>query len=258
MRVRRALGMTAAVALLAAPTATAQQPASPATYTFVAEWDIPRAQWGTYVTDFETHARPVLEKLAADGTLVGWGGYEAIVHSENAPSHGTWWSSTTIAGIERARAELVRMSVSMKSLASAEGHRDYLLRGLIGNGKSGSGTNGYLSVSTYVVKPMQGQEWRRLWEQYTKPVMDELVSSGTLIGYTVDTEYVHTTNPGLRMIATLSPSAEAEDKIDAAMDAAFSKRPEEERRKVGEAFSATLEPGAHRDSYMRVIRYWMK
>lgn len=258
MRVAQRIGVVMFAAALLASTGATAQPAGPTTYTFVAEWHVPRAEWATFTADFEKNTRPVLEQLAGGGTLVGWGAYETIVHTEQGATHGVWWSSNTRSGIERARTELVKASASSSSLAKATAHRDYLLRSVLGSGKSGSGTGGYLSISSHVVKPMQGREWRQLWEKHTKPILDDLLAKGLLVGYSVDVEAVHTENPGLRMIASLSPSSEADDKADAAFEAAFATRSEEERRQIGEAFSATTEPGSHRDAYMRVIRYWMK
>jgi hypothetical protein len=251
------IGVVALSALLAA-TGAAAQPASPTTYTFVAEWQVPRAEWATYTTDFEKNTRPVLERLSADGTLVGWGAFETVVHTEHGPTHGVWWSSSKVAGIERARAELIKASVASSSLAAATSHRDYYLRTVLGNGKSASGTGGYISVSTYLVKPGKAQEWRQLWEKYSKPTYDDLVAKGAMTAWSIDVEDVHTENPGLRMVVSISPNAEAEDTIAQAFEAAGAKRSAEEQREIGEAFAATLEPGAHRDAYMRLIRYWSK
>jgi hypothetical protein len=56
----------------------------------------------------------------------------------------------------------------------------------------------------------------------------------------------------------VAPSPEAEDKARAANQAALAKLTPDERRSVGLQFEAVLEPGTHRDSTMRVVRYWNK
>src|SRR5690349_6957267 len=125
-----------AVVLSAGVPAAAQTAGQPEPYTFVAEWQIPRAQWGTFVADFDKNTRPVLEKLAAGGTLISWGAYEMIVHGPEANTHGVWWSATSYAGMEKARRELLAASAASTSLAAATSHRDLYLRVILGGIKS--------------------------------------------------------------------------------------------------------------------------
>jgi hypothetical protein len=199
----------------------------------------------------------VLEKLAAAGTIVGWGVYESVVHTPDGYSHGTWWQSTSYAGLEKARLELITASAASASLASATQHRDMLLRTIAGASKPGSGS-GYLSVSQQVVKPGQGAQWKELWDKNTKPLMDDLVGKGTLAGYSVHVQDVHTDIGGLRYVVTLTPSIEAEDAVGAAWDAADAKLSAQERQTRRLMTDQVLEPGAHRDVFARVIRYWSK
>lgn len=242
-----------------APPAFAQAPPAdaPRPYTFVAQWDVPRAQWGTFVADFDKNTRPVLEKLAADGTLTSWGAYESVVHTADGMTHGVWWGSLTYAGIEKARTELVKASAASTSLGAATGHRDYLLRSQAGAAKPGSGSAAML-VSTFVVKPDQGQQWRQLFDKYTKATYDDLVAKGTVLGYSLHTEDVHTDHTGLRFVVLVAASAEGMDQARAATDAITAKRTPEERRTIGLQMEATMEPGTHRDIYANVIRYWQK
>ena len=241
-----------ATAPAAAQTAPATEP-----YTFVAQWAVPRAQWAAYVTDFDKNTKPVLEKHAAAGTLISWGAFESIVHEKDGYTHGVWWTSTSYAGIEKARLELVASAASSTSLSGATGHRDYYVRSIVGGGKAASGA-GYLNVSSYLVKAGKGQEWRQLWEKNTKPLYDELVAKGVLVGYAIDVEDVHTDSPMLRFVVTLTPSAEAEDQFVAATDAATEKLTPEERKTRGLTMNELLEPGTHRDMYSRVLRHWRK
>jgi hypothetical protein len=256
---RNLLPSLALAAVSLATPAFAQTPPAdaPRPYTFVAQWDVPRAQWGTFVSDFEKNTRPVLEKLAADGTLTSWGAYETVVHTADGMTHGVWWGSLTYAGIEKARAELVKSAAASTSLAAATGHRDYLLRSQAGAGKPGSGTAAMI-VSTFVVRPDQGQQWRQLFDKYTKTTYDDLVASGAALGYSLHTEDMHTDNPGVRFVVLIAASAEGLDKARAATDAVNAKRTPEERRAIGLQMDATMEPGTHRDIYTNVIRYWQK
>jgi hypothetical protein len=252
--------LLAALTLAAVPftaSIASAQTGAPPVYTFVAEWDIPRAQWAGFTSDFEKNTRPVLDKLAGDGTLVSWGAFEHVVHTPNGMTHGVWWSSPTYAGIEKARLDLVRSSAASSSLAAATGHRDRLLRSMAAVGTPGSGTASMV-VSSFVVKADKGQDWRQLFDKHMKSTYDELVAKGAALGYSIYGEDIHTDNPGLRFVVIVAASAEAQDKARAALDAANAKRTPEERRTLGLQFDATLEPGTHRDLYANVIRYWQK
>lgn len=252
------VGFAALACVLSAGTPAAAQTASAAEpYTFVAEWQIPRAQWGTFAADFDKNTRPVLEKLASDGTLISWGAYEMIVHGPESNTHGAWWSATSYAAMEKARRELVAASAASTSLAAATSHRDLFLRVILGSVKSASG-EGYLNVSQYVLKPGKGREWRELWEKNNKPVWDDLLAKGQLTAYSIYVEDVHTENPNLRFVVGVSPSAEADDQFVAAYDAAQAKLAPNERQTRQLMMDNLLEPGSHRDLYARIIRYWQK
>jgi hypothetical protein len=252
-------GLLLAAFAAAVPPAHAQAPAaaSPEPYTFVAEWQIPRNLWAAFPADFVKNTRPILEKLAGDGTLVGWGVYEEIVHTPDGYTHGAWWTSTTIAGVEKARRALLAASASSPSLAGATGHRDFFLRAIINGGKPFAG-EGYLTVSSYLLKPGKGREWKELWEKHDKPLFDDLVAKGTLLAYSVEVEDLHTDNPLRRSVVTLTPNAEADDQFVAAADAAGAKLTPQERQTRALTFEALVEPAAHRDSYARIIRAWQK
>jgi hypothetical protein len=251
----------AALAVLSAGTPAAAQTAAPAAgpepYTMVAQWQVPRAQWATFVADFDKNTRPILEKLSAGGGLISWGAFESIVHTPDGYSHGVWWTGTTYAAMEKARRELVTASAASTSLANATGHRDFFLRSIVYASKPASG-EGYLTVSSYLLKAGKGQEWKQLWDKNTKPVFDDLLAKGSLTGYSIDVEDVHTDSPMWRMVVTVSPSAEADDQFGAAFDAASAKLTADERRTRALTMDALLEPGAHRDMYARIIRYWHK
>jgi hypothetical protein len=140
---------------------------------------------------------------------------------------------------------------------AATGHRDFLLRSIVYAGKPASG-EGYLNVSSYLLKPGKGGEWKELWDKHSKPIFDDLLAKGALLAYAVDVEDVHTRSSLARMVVTVSPSAEADDQFGAAVDAASARLTPQERQTRTLMIEATLEPGAHRDLYARVIRYWHK
>lgn len=245
--------LTVLCLVLVAPILASAQ--EPQTYTFVAEWAVPRAQWDEFTAFWEKNARPVLERLTADGTLVGWGVFAVRVHTVDGMTHGTWYWANSIAAGQRALDELIKLPPN-PAQAGAK-HRDYLLRSLVRKDRAASG-NGYLWVSSVQVQPGKGQQWRELWEKYTKPVYDELQANGTISMYELVVEHVHTENPGTRFVAYVTPSADGLDKVQAALAAAGAKRSAEENRAIGAAFAEVTVAGAHRDFFARVSSYARK
>lgn len=242
-------------ALLVPALAQAQQ-AEPAVYTFVAEWVLPRDKWDQFNADWEKNSKPVLERLSANGTLVGWGTFAAVVHEDGNTTHGTWWAATSIAGIERARTELIKQV--NPTLGTATKHFDYLLRSLVRGTRATGPASGYLWVSSSMVQPGKGQDWRAHWQKYSKPVYDQLLKDGTITYYALDVEQVHTQASGLRFVVYITPGADGVDKVNAAFQAASQKRSEEERRAIGSAFADMVVAGAHRDFFAWIASYWTK
>jgi hypothetical protein len=246
--------MLIACLLCLAPLALAAQQMEEPVYSFVAEWRIPRPQWGDFTYAFERVHRPILEKGLAEGNLISWGAYTNIVHTEEGITHGFWITAATLAGLEKVRTELIKQPPNQGMLAATK-HRDYLLQSVVHRGKTAAATGGYLSVAGWLVKPGKGQEWRKLWEKNFQPVLDEMMTAGTLHSYGLDTEYAHTEDPGWHYVYTVSGSAEAEDKLAAAFRAAFEKKTEEERAGLRKAFIELTTPEAHRDFFALLSAY---
>ena len=190
------------------------------------------------------HWRPLLERPVADGTLTDLGIHETVVHQAEDLSHGRWWSSTSLAGIEKARLAATRIPPA-PGLAAAK-HPDGFVRSLIWKSRPGSGSGGHLHVATSVIQPGKGAQWRARWETYTQPFYDEQVSGGTLSAYGVQLERVVTASPGVRMMVSILPSAEALDKTQSASNALNAKRGQDQRDAVTAAFNqVTLPGGSH-------------
>ena len=90
-----------AVAMVRSPIAFSQMEPTPTVYTFVSQFQVPRANWAGYSEDSEKTVVPILEKLTADGTIGGWSTFETIVHTPEGYTHGAAWSSTSISGLMR-------------------------------------------------------------------------------------------------------------------------------------------------------------
>ncbi len=245
MQRTRVFFVALSVLLLALPAMAQEAPV----YTYVAHWNVPRAQWAEFTAFGEESVRPVLERMLANGTIVSWGISTTVVHRENGTTHEVWWAGSSIAGIERAREELVKLPSS--AVVAGAKHHDHLLESLTHRGSTTDTTSGYLYISVWKVRPGRGQAWRALWEKYFKPTYDELLANGTMLAYEVSVQYLHTDDPRTRMIWYVVPSADAEDKVSAAFTAVF----EKEAATLFAAFSAVEIRSEHRDYFRRVLSY---
>jgi hypothetical protein len=251
--IRQRLIVFAVVLLLASAAVAQMAPSSePPVFTYVAEWNVPRAQWADYKT-FAQSAQPILDKLMANGTILGYGAYETFVHELDGPTHGTWWTANSIANLDKARVELLKLAPSQAQLQAK--HRDYLLRSVIHKGSSVKPGSGFLVVAYYSALPGKGQEWRALWEKYQKPVFDELVANGTITQYGLDVEQVHTSDPNGRYLWYTTSGADGVDKVGAAQNAANEKRTEQERQTITLQLAAVSDGKMHRDFYGVVTTY---
>lgn len=240
------------LALAVPPVATAQQSPS---YTFVADWDVPRDKWAELSAFAEKSWRPLLERLVNDGTLTDYGIFETIVHQEGTNSHSIAFSANSFAGIEKARLEALK--VPAPAFLSAARHNDLYLTNIVARRRPSSGT-GYLRVNSVVVQPGKGAQWRELWEKYNKPTYDELVANGTLSLYAVQSQNVATMDPNTRFVVSIAPSAEAVDKVAAAFAAVNQKRSPDERAAVAAAFQQVTVAGSNRTYLARASAHAMK
>ncbi len=195
----------------------------------------------------------MLERLLAGGVITEYGTDATLVHVDGVPTHSIWWCAPTFAGTQRVLDEFAKLPPN-PLLASIK-HRDRFLVSIVNQTKSGKVSGGYFQLSINFVKPGKGQEWREMFDKYTKPVMEQLMADGTLMGYGADREYVHTETPAARYEWVMTANADGIDKVAAAFAAASAKRSAEERRSIAAAFREVSEPGTHRDGLTRVVEW---
>src|SRR6266513_1107671 len=131
------------LAAMLVPAALPQMEPTPTEYTFVSQFQVPRANWAAYSEDTEKTVVPIAEKLTADGTIVSWSTFEQVVHTPDGYTHGAAWSSTSISGLMKVLDEIRKAGLPPGQI-SASKHKDYLMQTLIY--RVGSGTPTYLRV----------------------------------------------------------------------------------------------------------------
>jgi hypothetical protein len=241
------LGLTAISSLAVQPAwaQSADEKEKPPVYTYVAEWAIPRADWPAY-EKADVSNKAVMDKLMADGTIIGYGFFKQIIHQEDAPTHGAWWSATSIANLMKALNVLTSQTgpafdTQAKIFAQSK-HFDLLLVTHHDASRSGAFENAYLRVGTYKSKPGESEAAEKATKAYIVPVLEKLVADGVLLSYSIDHESIHTDDPAIFNIAIVAKDAESLDKFYAAIEANAKANPT-----GGPAFGAATDASAHRD-----------
>jgi hypothetical protein len=237
-------GLAAMAALSASPAlAQAGDKEKPAMYTYVAEWAVPRGDWSAY-EKATSGDKQYFDKLIADGTIVAFGTFKNLVHQEGAPTHGDWWTATSMANLMKALTGLMTRATSgdeNKVLAGAK-HWDYVLTSRNYGYHAGTYENTYLRVGTFKAKAGEGEALEKAVKAYLLPTLEKMLADGAIHFYSVDHEVVHTGDPGEIDVAIITNGADGLDKFAAALEAAAKANPAGPM-----AFGGATDSAAHRD-----------
>lgn len=233
-----------------APPAHAQQaeaPKQPVVYTYVSFFGVPRAQWPAYEKSLASGRKP-FDSLLADGTILSYGDGVLEVHEGlNAPTHVGWFASSSVAGLMKTLAALRSAATTSADFAYTM-HSDAITMSTMYNGKGGATESGYVLVQDWTPKPGHAEEFRDLITKYRKPSLDAQVADGTLSGYSLEEDLIHTDTPGSYTLIAVFPNAAAMDKFYAEIEALHAKQP-----LFGDVYSATVDYATHRDHLLRIL-----
>lgn len=234
---------------LAAPMSaqTAEVKEKPPMYTYVGNWNIPRAQWGEMEKSNASNQK-VLEKALASGTLVGYGDDMNLIHTAEGATHDQWWSATSMAGVLNVLEQFYQSgSATSPVLASATKHWDGLYVSRYYNWHAGSWKGVYTRGAVYKLKadaPDDAVE--KLSKSLVVPLLEKMLAEGAIHEYEVDTEAIHTETPGTFVIVYIAANTEALDKVSAALRDTMKANP-----LAGPAFGSMVDLNAHRDELLR-------
>jgi len=240
--------------VLAAHSTRAQQAQNQPIYTYVSQFQVPRANWAQFAEDSEKTVTPILERMTADGTIIGWGIFENIVHTPEGMTHGSWWTSTSLAGINRVLDELRKGGPRPGQLAATK-HEDFLMRTVFSRANPVTGASGFLRVIGVVTQPGKSDQYVDALKKYLVPTFEEQLKNGTITYYGVDTQYVNTEAPSLRFSVYTFPNAAAMDKFAAAITATFDRMNPEDRKAWEGALAETTVPNSRRDLMARITHH---
>lgn len=202
------------------PAAFSQMDQAQPVYTFVSQFQVPRANWAAYAEDTEKSVMPIAEKLTADGTILSWSTFEHVVHTPDGYTHGAAWSSTTISGLMRVLDEIRKLGPRPGQVAATR-HEDYLMQTTMSH--AGSGTAAYLRVICSNAKTDKPEAYTAMLKKMLVPTFEEQLKKGVASYWGVDEQYVNTSAPSTRCVVIDYPNAESMDKWAAAINATMSK-----------------------------------
>ena len=243
---KRIAGLLVVVlAVMCVPAALSQMEPTPIVYTFVSQFQVPRANWAAYSEDTEKTFVPVAEKLTADGTIVTWSTFEQVVHTPDGYTHGAAWSSNTISGLMKVLDEIRKAGPRPGQIAATK-HEDYLMQSSMYH--AGSGTPTYLRVVCQMAKADKPGEYVAALKKYLAPTFDDQVKKGAATFYGVDEQYVNNMAPSVRCLVIDYPNAEGMDKWATAVNATLGKMSQAER----EALFGGVVADSRRDIMARI------
>jgi len=233
------------LAVMLVPAALPQMEPTPVVYTYVSQFQIPRANWAAYAEDTEKTFVPVVEKSLADGSIVSWSTFEQVVHTPDGYTHGAAWSSNTIAGLMKVLDE-VRKSGPRPGQIAATKHEDLLMQSAMY--RTGSGTPTYVRVVCQMAKADKPGDYAAALKKYLVPTFDEQIKKGAATFYALDAQYVNTTAPSMQCLVIDYPNAEGMDKWATAVNATLGKMSQADR----DAFFGSTVADSRRDIMARV------
>jgi hypothetical protein len=212
-------------------------------YSYIANWEIPRAHWPEMAKSADAE-KAILDKAVADGTLVGYGNDENLVHTPGEFTHDNWWSSTSIAGLMKVLEQISGAGgSSAPALEAATKHWDEIEVSHYYNWKPGAYKNGYVQVALYTLKANAPEDAvDQLSKSYIVPLLEKELADGTIVEYEIDVPAVHTSAPGTFAIVWVSPQADGIDKVSAAIRAS-----REGQALSSAAFLSMVDYKTHRD-----------
>ena len=249
LKVLAGLSALTVTAVWAAPTQaqTTEAKEKPPMYSYVGNWNVPRAQWGEMEKN-QAADQTVLEKALASGTIVAYGNDVNLVHQPDGGTHDDWWSAMSMAGLLNVLDQFYKSgSATSAVLSSATKHWDDIYVSRYYNWRAGSWKDAYTHVASYKLKADAPDDAVDvLSKNLLVPLMEKLLADGTLHEYEIDTQAIHTEAPGTFYLIFITANAEGLDKVNAALRTAMKANP-----LGGPAFDSMVDFNPHRDELAR-------
>jgi hypothetical protein len=236
-----------AVAALAVSAHAQEVKEKPPMYSYVANWAIPRAQWGEMQKNMVTD-EALMKKNLDSGTLIGYGNDSTLVHQPDGETHDDWWSAMSMAGLLNVLDQSYKTGAATSPvLATATKHWDSIYESRYYNWHPGTFKDVYTHVGVYKLKATAPEDaMDTLAKSLIVPLLEKLLADGTIHEYELDSEAIHTHAPDTFIIVYIAANAEALDKVNDAVRGAMKSAP-----LGGPAFDSFTDYTGHRDGLLR-------
>jgi hypothetical protein len=233
---------TMLVAAVPGAAQTQEIKSKPPLYSYVANWQFPRANWADAVKALEP-VNEIMQKAQSSGDIVAYGNDVNLVHTRDGETHDNWWSSMSLAGLIKTLNQLHASGDANSPAMNSAKHWDEVLVSHYYNWKSGAMKGGYTHVSVYKLKADAPDDaMNSLSEHFVAPVLEKLLADGTIVEYEIDTMAIHTSAPGTFIIVYITPTPEGLDTVQGAVRDALKASP-----LTGDAFGSFVDDSGHRD-----------
>jgi len=209
----------------------------------------------------------VFDPLVASGAAGDWGVAVPLVHDGNdAYSHLEWVSFIGWAGADafmktfREQREKVSesdrkaMDAAWEAAVEPGSHADLITRNVyVGKGTGERPT--YIHLGYHKSMPGKFNDLGKLFKEVGTPVFDKLITEGKVIDYGLEAIDIHRGQNWNYMTWYTSKDLAARDAVDAAFDAAWAARSEEESKALGQRFQDDRDWSGHSDQILLVLHY---
>jgi len=211
---------------------------------------------------------PVRDKLLADGVIKEWALEAPLVRLPGEATHTIWYVVNDFDGIATVRTAIAEMLTKpvggapaakaghtatnaerLAELADMSKTRDFILRDVengYGTSVPAAGAQIYTRYISYKVKPGQGRAFRRAFDKYNKPILDKLVTEGSVLAWGLSTEELKTTSYFTHVLWISTADLAGNDKVRAAVTADRDRRSDDEQDAIAATFADLTDPDAGR------------
>ena len=202
--------------------------------------------WGEFQKQEDSNL-DALKKAVADGTILSFGNFAVVNHQEGLPTHGSWFTATSMANLMKVLEGLRAAPASTSAPFAASKHWDYIVTSTNYGLHSGTFTNGYLRVARWPAKAGANDPDGKILKSTMLPLLEKLFAEGALHTYTIDNESIHSEDPGTMFVVFVANGAEGLDKFIAAIADLQKNNP------AGlAAYGTLIDSHGHRDTLARV------
>src|SRR5262249_54326908 len=149
-----------------------------------------------------------MKKALADGTIVAYGSFAVLNHQEGAPTHGSWFTATSIGNLMKFLESLRSAPGATAPVLAASKHWDYILRSTEHKEHAGTFTNGYLRVARWPARAGANDPEGKIQRATIVAILEKLLSEGALHSYAIHEEVVHSEDPGANFVALVTNGAD--------------------------------------------------